>query len=256
MPELCCSEGTKLPMALSLSAKKLIRKIPHTIALIPRTLVVGFGGAPLLSAGANREWFPLSLASVPGPVNQVHKPKLLGEVLLLNSSQLLEFFFPLALLIGKSWVFPWSWFARERKKRSKRLLHRRRGALKKCFVISPYILHSSPCSVSMRSPAKTCLCHSDLRWKKVEQGICLALAQITTTPPLIFGLLVIALCALLKHTRPELKGKSGYLRVKDSLACGRTTIVVLNLCLWKMPSKQQGKEFCFSFCSFVFAGHP
>lgn len=31
---------------------------------------------------------------MPGPVNQVHKPKPLGEVLLLNSSQLLEFFFP------------------------------------------------------------------------------------------------------------------------------------------------------------------
>ena len=39
---------------------------------------------------------------MPGPVNQVHKPKPLGEVLLLNCSQLLEFFFPLSLLIGES----------------------------------------------------------------------------------------------------------------------------------------------------------
>lgn len=45
---------------------------------------------------------------MPGPVNQVHKPKPLGEVLLLNSSQLLEFFFPLSLLIGESRVFPGS----------------------------------------------------------------------------------------------------------------------------------------------------
>lgn len=44
----------------------------------------------------------MSIAPVPGPVNQVHKPKPLGEVLLLNSSQLLEFFFPLSLLIGES----------------------------------------------------------------------------------------------------------------------------------------------------------
>lgn len=107
---------------------------------------------------------------MPGPVNQVHKPKPLGEVLLLNSSQLLEFFFPLSLLIGESWVFPGSWFARERKK----------GARDYCtggdelwrsvlwfHCISPSPVHS------LHAPQPKPVCATDngsLRSSKVEHG--------------------------------------------------------------------------------------
>lgn len=92
---------------------------------------------------------------MPGPVNQVHKPKPLGEVLLLNSSQLLEFFLPPLIVNWGVLSLSRELICKRKKKRSKRLLHRRRGALKKCFVISLYILHSSPpCSVSMCSPSQ------------------------------------------------------------------------------------------------------
>lgn len=59
--ELHCREGTQRLVARSPSAKKLIRKIPHTIAVIPCALVVlgmlSLSGLslPRLSACANRE---------------------------------------------------------------------------------------------------------------------------------------------------------------------------------------------------------
>lgn len=180
-------EGPELLVALSLSAKKLIRKIPHTIAVIPYALAVGFGRAwtvsrslPRISACTNREWFPLSLAPKPGPVNQVHKPKLLGEVVLLNSSQLLEFFFPLSLLIGESWVFPGSWFARERK-REQEIIAQEERSFEEVFcdftaypplLFSLFALHVLP-SQNVFVP----LTNSALRSSKVEYSACLALAQ-------------------------------------------------------------------------------
>lgn len=60
----------------------------------------------------------------------------------------------------------------EKEKGSKRLLHRRREALKKCFVILLYVLRSAPPrSLSMRSPAKMCLCPSQQGFEKFEGGI-------------------------------------------------------------------------------------
>lgn len=218
---------------------------------------------------------------MPGPVNQVHKPKPLGEVLLLNSSQLLEFFFPLSLLIGESRVFPGSWFARERKKGSKRLLHRRRGALKKCFVISLYILHSSPpprslsvCSSQNLFVPLTTVLWEVRRWNTAHVWLWL---RGTTTPPLMFRLLgkavmggglqcAMALCAPVKHTCPIFRdspsewvqagGQVRCLSVKDRLACGGKAILVLNLSLQKIPSKTTSQGFCFTFHSFELAGHP
>lgn len=124
--ELCNEKAPQFLVAPSLSAKKLFRKIPHTIVVIPCAPVVlrlveleTSLSLPRLSDCANREWFPLSIAPMPGPVNQVHKPKPLGEVLLLNSSQLLEFFFPLSLLIGESWAFPGVYLQEKEKKGAK-----------------------------------------------------------------------------------------------------------------------------------------
>lgn len=148
---------------------------------------VAFGGVwavslslPRLSACANREWFPLSIAPMPGPVNQVHKPKPLGEVLLLNSSQLLEFFFPLSLLIGESWVFPGSWFARERKKGARDYCTGGEELWRNvlwfhCISSTPLLPVHSQCAPQPKPVCATD--NSALRSSKVECSICLALAQ-------------------------------------------------------------------------------
>lgn len=87
---------------------------------------------PRLSDCANREWFPLSIAPMPGPVNQVHKPKPLGEVLLLNSSQLLEFSFPLSLLIGESWAFP-GVYLQEKEKKEQKIIAQEESSFEEMF---------------------------------------------------------------------------------------------------------------------------
>lgn len=136
---------------------------------------------------------------MPGPVNQVHKPKPLGEVLLLNSSQLLDFFFPSSppLLIVNWGVLS---FSREfickrkrgKKRGSKRLLHRRRVALKKCFVtcaadpplLSPLALRVRP----SQNPRFVPPTNKALGSSKVERGaqrVWLWLRGAATTPPLM-----------------------------------------------------------------------
>lgn len=88
-------------------------------------------------------------SSAPVPVHQVHNPKLLGEVLLLNCSQLLEFFFPLSLLIGESPVFSPELICKRKKKKEQEIIAQEERSFEEVFVIPPYILHFSfPCSDS------------------------------------------------------------------------------------------------------------
>lgn len=106
---------------------------------------------------------------MPGPVNQVHKPKPLGEVLLLNSSQLrVGFFFRFPPRLIVNWgvlsFFPGSLFAREKggkKQREQKIIAQEESVVKECFVTCAADPPPPPlCSQSRCSPAKTLfLCH-------------------------------------------------------------------------------------------------
>lgn len=116
---------------------------------------------------------------MPGPVNQVHKPKPLGEVLLLNSSQLLEFFFPLSLLIGESWAFP-GVYLQEKEKKEQKIIAQEESSFEEMFcdftVYPP--LPSSLLTLNAPQPKPVCATDNNaLRSSKVERSICLALAQ-------------------------------------------------------------------------------
>lgn len=157
-------------------------------------------------------------------------------------------------------------------------MHRRRGALKKCFVISLHVLHSSPpCSLSMCSLAKTCLCHWQQSFEKFEGGTqhmsgfgsevqqhllwCFRLLGKVVTGGKTWQC-AMALCEPMKHTCPSFRDYPTEFRLEGkSDAWERTDWLVekqqsffLTSASGKYLKTQQAKGFVYLFISFNWRG--
>lgn len=193
---------------------------------------------------------------MPGPVNQVHKPKPLGEVLLLNSSQLWDFFPSSPRLIVNWGVLSLSrefiCKRKREKKREQKIIAQEESGFEEMFCDLRRRSSSLPRSLSVCSPAKIPFCATNKQCLRKFQGgtqraACLASAQrcSSNTSADVWGLkreggsrnLCTGLCAVPATCTAWLwrvQGKISFLRVEDRLARGGSAIPVLTPAL-KIP---------------------